>query len=417
MGNSAVILIIPSASYRTGPFMNAIKKLDLKVLVISDKSQVFSGKYPDNLIIINFNHWKDKSVEISKWAKNNGLKAVIGVDEESIVLAANLSNFLNVDHNSIESVLLTKNKYLMRTELKKTGLCSPWFKIFSIYESSNKIINEISFPCVIKPTFLSGSRGVMRVNTKKELSEGIKTLNELLSLDELRKRAGKQSDYIMIEEYIPGKEVAIEGIVSEGKLTMLAIFDKPELLEGPTFEETIIVTPSVLTKKIQYSLLETLQIVVKALGIVKGPVHAEARINRNGNYILECASRSIGGLCSKVLEFQGGISLEELILRSYLGRNIEKSKLIGNARGVMMMPTEKKGILKEIGGVKDALVVNGVTDLQITVKPGEKLQPLPKGDRYLGFIFAEGNNQEFVINALKNAWSKIEIVLENDLSK
>ena len=417
MENSAVILIIPSASYRTGPFMNAIKKLDLKVLVISDKSQVFSGKYPDNLIIINFNHWKDKSVEISKWAKNNGLKAVIGVDEESIVLAANLSNFLNVDHNSIESVLLTKNKYLMRTELIKTGLCSPWFKIFSIYESSNKIINEISFPCVIKPTFLSGSRGVMRVNTKKELSEGIKTLNELLSLDELRKRGGKQSDYIMIEEYIPGKEVAIEGIVSEGKLTMLAIFDKPELLEGPTFEETIIVTPSVLTKKIQYSLLETLQVVVKALGIVKGPVHAEARINRNGNYILECASRSIGGLCSKVLEFQGGISLEELILRSYLGRNIEKSKLIGNARGVMMMPTEKKGILKEIGGVKDALVVKGVTDLQITVKPGEKLQPLPKGDRYLGFIFAGGNNQEFVINALKNAWSKIEIVLENDLSK
>ena len=177
MGNSAVILIIPSASYRTGPFMNAIKKLDLKVLVISDKSQVFSGKYPDNLIIINFNHWKDKSVEISKWAKNNGLKAVIGVDEESIVLAANLSNFLNVDHNSIESVLLTKNKYLMRTELKKTGLCSPWFKIFSIYESSNKIINEISLPCVIKPTFLSGSRGVMRVNTKKELLQFCKKTN------------------------------------------------------------------------------------------------------------------------------------------------------------------------------------------------------------------------------------------------
>ena len=195
MENSAVILIIPSASYRTAPFMNAVKKLDLKVLVISDKSQVFSCKYPDNLIVVNFNHWKDKSVEISKWAKNNGLKAVIGVDEESIILAANLSNFLNVEHNSIESVLLTKNKYLMRNELKKARVCSPWFKRFSINESSNKIINEISFPCVIKPTFLSGSRGVMRVNTKKELSDGIKTLHELLSLDEIRKRAGKQSDY------------------------------------------------------------------------------------------------------------------------------------------------------------------------------------------------------------------------------
>ena len=137
--------------------------------MISDKSQVFSGKYPDNLIIINFNHWKDKSVEISKWAKNNGLKAVIGVDEESIVLAANLSNFLNVDHNSIESVLLTKNKYLMRNELKKASVCSPWFKRFSMHESLNKIINEISFPCVIKPTFLSGSRGVIRLNKKREL--------------------------------------------------------------------------------------------------------------------------------------------------------------------------------------------------------------------------------------------------------
>ncbi len=227
MGNSAVILIIPSASYRTGPFMNAVKKLDLKVLVISDKSQVFSGKYPDNLIIVNFNHWKDKSAEIRKWSKNNGLKAVIGVDEESIVLAASLSNYLDVEHNSIESVLLTKNKYLMRNELKNAGVCSPWFKRFSIHESSNNVINEISFPCVIKPTFLSGSRGVMRVNTKKELSDGIKTLQELLSLDELKKRAGKQSDYILFEEYIPGKEVAIEGIVSEGKLTVLAIFDTP----------------------------------------------------------------------------------------------------------------------------------------------------------------------------------------------
>ena len=413
MINSAVILIIPSASYRTAPFMNAVKKLDLKVLVISDKSQVFSCKYPDNLIVVNFNHWKDKSVEISKWAKNNGLKAVIGVDEESILLAANLSNFLNVEHNSIESVLLTKNKYLMRNELKKARVCSPWFKRFSINESSNKIINEISFPCVIKPTFLSGSRGVMRVNTKKELSDGIKTLHELLSLDEIRKRAGKQSNYILFEEYIPGKEVAIEGIVSEGKLKVLAVFDKPEPLEGPTFEETIIVTPTALSEKNQLSLFETAQNAVKALGIVKGPVHVEVRINSSGNYILECASRSIGGLCSKVLEFQGGMSLEELILCSYLGRNVEKSKLTGSARGVMMMPTEKMGILKEMRGVDDALNVKGVTDLKIIIKPGEKLEPLPKGDRYIGFIFAEDKDQELVIKALKNAWSRIAVVLEN----
>jgi len=413
MEDSAVILIIPSASYRTSAFITVVEKLDLKVLVISDKSQVFSGKYPDNLMIINFHHWKDRLDEISEWSERNGLKAVIGVDEESIVLAANLSNYLKVEHNPVESVLLTKDKYLMRFELKNARLNSPWFKRFSIHDSPNKIINEISFPCVIKPTFLSASRGVIRVNTTKELAKGIKTLNELLSLEEIRERGGEQSDWILVEEYIPGKEVAIEGIVSESKLKVLAVFDKPEPPVGPTFEETIFVTPSILPEKTLYSLFKTAQNAVNALGIVKGPVHIEVRINSSGNYILECASRSIGGLCSKILEFQGGMSLEELILRSYLGRNVEKSKLSGSARGVMMMPTEKMGTLKEMRGVENALNVKGIIDLQITVKPGEKLEPLPKGDRYLGFIFAEDKNQELVIKALKNAWSKIGVVLEN----
>ena len=413
MDDSAVILIIPSASYRTSAFINAIEKLDLKVLVISDKSQVFSGKYPDNLLIMNFHRWKDMIDEITEWSERNGLKAVVGVDEESIVLAANLSKCLKVEHNPVESVLLTKDKYLMRIELKKAGVNSPWFKRFSIHDFSNKNINEISFPCVIKPTFLSASLGVIRVNTIKELANGIKTIKELLSLKEIRERGGEKSDWILVEEYIPGKEVAIEGIVSEGKLKVLTVFDKPEPLEGPTFEETIIVTPTALSEKNQFALFETAQHAVKALGIVKGPVHVEVRINSSGNYILECASRSIGGLCSKVLEFQGGMSLEELILRSYLGRNVEKSKLTGSARGVMMMPTEKMGILKEMRGVEDALNVKGVTDLQITVKPGEKLEPLPKGDHYLGFIFAEDKDQELVIKALKNAWSKIAVVLEN----
>ena len=413
MDDSAVILIIPSASYRTSAFINAIEKLDLKVLVISDKSQVFSGKHPDNLLIMNFHHWKDRIDEITEWSERNGLKAVVGVDEESIVLAANLSKCLKVEHNPVESVLLTKDKYLMRIELKKAGVNSPWFNCFSIHDSLIKNINKISFPCVIKPTFLSASRGVIRVNTIKELANGIKTIKELLSLKEIRERGGEKSDWILVEEYIPGKEIAIEGIVSEGKLKVLAVFDKPEPLEGPTFEETIIVTPTSLSEKNQFSLFETAQNAVKALGIVKGPVHVEVRINSSGNYILECASRSIGGLCSKVLEFQGGMSLEELILRSYLGRNVEKSKLTGSARGVMMMPTEKMGILKEMRGVDDALNVKGVTDLKIIIKPGEKLEPLPKGDRYIGFIFAEDKDQELVIKALKDAWSRIAVVLEN----
>ncbi len=409
----AVILIIPSASYRSNAFMNAADKLDLKILVVTDNSQVFSDQFPDNIITMNFDHWTEKLDEISEWSDRFNLKAVIGVDEESILLAAIFSQYLGIEHNSIESVMRTKNKLLMRFELKKARMNCPWFRSFSIEKLPDDIIEEINFPCVIKPTFLSASQGVLRVNNEQEFKEGFQILTDLLSQKKIKKRGGEEANYIMVEEYIPGNEVSIEGIVSQGKLKILAIFDKPEPLEGPTFEETIFVTPTALSEAMQSSLYETAQQAMETLGIVKGPVHIEVRINSNGNYILECASRSIGGMCSKILEFQGGMSLEELILRSSLGRNIEKSNLSDTAKGVMMMPINNSGKLKEMRGVEEAISVDGITDLQITIKPGEMLDPLPKGDRYLGFLFAEGKNQEMVIKDLKNAWSKIEVVTED----
>jgi len=410
--NSSVILIIPSASYRTNPFMDAATKLDLKVLVITDKSQVFSEYYPDNVITMNFEHWQESIENIREWSERYDLKAVIGVDEESIILAAKLSESLCIEHNSLESVKLTKNKYLMRSELKKSGLKSPWFKRFSVHETPKDIFAELSFPCVLKPTFLSASQGVLRVNSFEEFEKGCEMLSDLLAEEKVKKRGGDQANWILVEEYIPGKEVSIEGIVNDGKLKDLAIFDKPEPPEGPIFPETIFITPTILDEHLQFSLLETAQTALQALGISKGPVHIELRINDHGNYILECAARSIGGLCSKVLEFKGGMSLEELILRSALGRNVEKTQLIDKAKGVMMMPTEKRGILREIHGIKAALAVKGITDLQTTIKPGEMLEPLPKGDRYLGFLFAEGKDQDTVIIVLQEAWSKIEVVSE-----
>ena len=409
----AVILIIPSASYRSNAFMNAADKLDLKILVVTDNSQVFSDQFPDNIITMNFDHWTEKLDEISEWSDRFNLMAVIGVDEESILLAAIFSQYLGIEHNSIESVMRTTNKLLMRFELKKARMNCPWFRSFSIEKLPDDIIEEINFPCVIKPTFLSASQGVLRVNNEQEFKEGFQILTDLLSQKKIKKRGGEEANYIMVEEYIPGNEVSIEGIVSQGKLKILAIFDKPEPLEGPTFEETIFVTPTTLSGSMQSSLYETAQQAMETLGIVKGPVHIEVRINSNGNYILECASRSIGGMCSKILEFQGGMSLEELILRSSLGRNIEKSNLSDTAKGVMMMPIKNSGKLKEMRGVEEAISVDGITDLQITIKPGEMLDPLPKGDRYLGFLFAEGKNQEMVIKDLKNAWSKIEVVTED----
>ena len=393
--------------------MDAVTKLDLKVLVITDKSQVFSEYFPEKVITINFEQWQESIENIRAWSVKFDLKAVIGVDEESIILAANLSEFLGIKHNTLESVKLTKDKYLMRKALKDSGLKSPWFKRFPVNETPKDLVTEISFPCVLKPTFLSASQGVIRADNVSEFCISFEILSGLLSQEEMKIQGGDQANWILVEEYISGKEVSIEGIVNEGKLKELAIFDKPETLEGPTFPETIFITPTILPEKLQVSLLETAQTALETLGIIKGPVHVELRINVNGNYILECAARSIGGLCSKVLEFKGGMSLEELILRSALGRNIAKTKLIGMAKGVMMMPTEQSGILREIRGAEAALAVSGITEMEITIKPGEMLEPLPKGGRYLGFLFAEGKDQKSVIKNLKTAWSKIEIITEN----
>ncbi len=268
--NSSVILIIPSASYRTNPFMDAATKLDVNILVITDKSQVFSEYYPDNVITMNFENWEESIENIREWSERCDLKAVIGVDEESIILAAKISESLCIEHNSLESVKLTKNKYLMRSELKKSGMKSPWFKRFPVHETPKDIFAELSFPCVLKPTFLSASQGVLRVNSFEEFTKGCEMLTYILAEEKVKKRGGDQANWILVEEYIPGKEVSIEGIVNNGKLKDLAIFDKPESLEGPIFPETIFITPTILEKHLQFSLLETAQSALKALGISKG---------------------------------------------------------------------------------------------------------------------------------------------------
>jgi biotin carboxylase len=393
--------------------MDAVSKLELKVLVLTDKSQVFSRNYPDKVITMNFENWRVQIENIREWSVKHDLQAVVGVDEESIVLAARLSEILGLEHNSLESVKLTKDKFLMRKALKDAGLKVPWFKRFSVHQAPQEYLKEISFPCILKPTFLSASQGVVRANNPDEYCRGVEMLSKLLAQAEVIKRGGEQANWLLVEEFLPGKEVSLEGIVNNGKLKELAIFDKPETLDGPTFPETILITPTLLDKPLQESLLETAQTTVEALGIIKGPVHLEFRINKKGNFILECAARSIGGLCTKVLEFKGGMSLEELILRSVLGRNIGKTNLSGTVKGVMMMPIKNKGILREFRGIEAALAVKGITDLQITIKNGGNLEPLPEGGRYLGFIFAEGKDQKTVLKNLKNAWAKIEVVSDN----
>ena len=411
--NPGIILIIPCSSYRTNAFIEAVKRLELEVLILTNDTQVFEGISKNSIISLNFNHWTERITEIRLWSSKNNLTSVIGVDEESVMIAAEISKELGIVHNSIESVKKTRNKFLLRTCLKNNNLPSPWFNRFAIKEDPKKLIKKINYPCVLKPTFLSASQGVIRVDNKSDFIEGFKMLKELLARHEISRRNKEQSNWILIEEYIPGKEISIEGLVLNGKLKPLTLFDKPEPLEGPTFPETFFITPSKLENKTQVILFELAQQVIEALGIKHGPVHIEARINVEGIFILECAVRSIGGLCSKILQFSGGISLEELIIRSSLGRNVEKVQKNSKAKGIMIMPVIHGGVLKEIKGREKALSVKGITGLETTVTKGERLEPLPKEAKYPGFIFAEGRNQDAVENSLRKAWSVIEILFED----
>ena len=211
--------------------MDAVSKLELKVLVLTDKSQVFSEDYPDNVITMNFEHWRVHLDNIREWSVKHDLKAVLGVDEESIVLAARLSEVLGLVHNSLESVKLTKDKFLMRNALKDAGLKSPWFKRFSVHQAPQEYLKEISFPCILKPTFLSASQGVVLANSIEEFKRAFEMLSKLLAQAEVIKRGGEQANWLLVEEFLPGKEVSLEGIVSKGKLKELAISDKPETLD------------------------------------------------------------------------------------------------------------------------------------------------------------------------------------------
>jgi hypothetical protein len=211
---------------------------------------------------------------------------------------------------------------------------------------------------------------------------------------------------------LPGVEVALEGILERGKLKVLALFDKPDPLEGPFFEETIYVTPSRLPEAVQQAIFVHTDQAVKALGLHHGPIHAELRVNEAGPWLLEVAGRSIGGLCSETLQFGSDISLEELILRQAIGLEVTSLDRDNRANGVMMIPIPETGILKEVTGLAEAEAVAHIDRIEITAAINYPLIPLPEGESYLGFIFAGGETPAEVEAALRQAHTKLRFRIE-----
>ena len=402
-----LLLLIPTSSYRTHDFMAAAAALNIAVVVGTDRRQALASLTPGKTLALNFARPAASVGKIVAYSEEYPVRAVVGVDDETVVLAAMACEALGLPHNTTTSVRASRYKHVMRQILAEKGLPSPGFRLFSIRDEPAEAAATVDYPCVLKPVSLSASRGVIRADREADFVTAFDRIRALIS-----KSGNNVHEAILAEDYIPGREVALEGLLVDGELHTLALFDKPDPLDGPYFAETLYITPSLLQECVQARIQDTAQQAALALGLTVGPVHAELRLNTSGIYVVEIAARSIGGLCSRILKFGAGVSLEELILRQATGRSPIDLRRENTAAGAMMLPVPKPGTLRCVRGTASARRVPGIVDVAITVPRGHPVQPLPEGDRYLGFIFARERTPEAVVAALREANGLLAVEIE-----
>ncbi len=435
-----ILIIVPSETYRAASFINAAAALNVDTVVACDSitpaielpssGKPSSGKPSSGVLHVSLDDLEVSTEQIVKMDKILPLDAVIAIDDKGVELAARATTALGLNGNELESVTRTLHKNILREALSETEVPQPTYRILSNHPSLHDItdaVNAVGLPCVVKATSLSGSQGIIRANLPSEVSEAVERVSNIQIAE------GRPDDAILIESYVDGHEIAVEGLLKGGELTVLAIFDKPVPLVGPFFEESIYVTPSVHHSSLLRSAIDTTRRSVEALQLAEGPIHAEIRLDDTRAYLIEIASRTIGGRCSSMLQFDNGRSLEEVIIASSLGMGIPASggvaqegtagdaipgtlrkslRLMLGYSGVWMISAPKKGIIKGIDGLDEARQVESVTGIDITAFPGSEVAPVPDGNRYIGFIFARSNNRRELIDALHRAASMVHPVIE-----
>jgi biotin carboxylase len=403
-------------SYRGEAFLQAANKVGVSLTVAGDAPPDFLKQTPNSFLTLDLYSPSTAVPTVVEFAKISPIDVVLGVNDQSAVLASIISEALGLSANSIDSVRAASNKQTMRRLLQKEGLPCPNFTVVGIDEKPADIVPQVTFPCVLKPLTLSGSCGVIRADDQESFQQAFIRIGHLLKTFERpeQEMAGRQ---ILIEDFIPGIEVALEGLLTKNTFHPLALFDKPDPLDGPYFEETIYVTPSRLPSDTQARITESLAKAARAIGLREGPIHGELRINDQDIWVIEVAARSIGGKCSRMLEFGTGRSLEELILLHALGRKLPSLDLTTGAGGVMMIPIPQEGVLERVEGQEEAQQVPGVEELVMTANPGDQLIPLPEGKRYLGFIVARGAQPEEVEETLREAHRQLTVVMKPQTTK
>ncbi|MGD0436577.1 MAG: ATP-grasp domain-containing protein [Bryobacteraceae bacterium] len=394
-----LLLVGPTTGYQTRVFAEAAERLGFDLALGTDRCHVLDDPWGDQAIALRF---EDPAQAAEVVAQGPRVDGIVALGDGPAHIAASAAERLKIPYNSQDSVLAARDKFLARERFRAAGLLVPEFARVAIADGAEHAADSARYPAVLKPLGLSASRGVIRANDRREFVAAFRRIAKLLEEPEIARFKEARNGFIQIENFIEGREFALEGILLDGRLRVLAVFDKPDPLDGPYFEETIYVTPSRASDQIQAEIVQTAEAAIGALGLTHGPVHAEMRVNGSGVWMLEVAARPIGGLCARVLP-----GLEELILRHAAGEDVSAIPMPADAAGVMMIPIPREGIYASVEGVAEARALPLIEDVIITAKQGQKLVPLPEGNSYLGFIFARGESADAVERALRLAHEQL----------
>ena len=437
-----LLLLSTTTGYQAQQFRAAAERMGVPLVLASDTCHAMDDPWGDGALSVRFQKPRESAGKIREFARHQPIHGVVTIGDQPTATAAFVARELALRFHSPESVELCRNKFLARERYRRAGMRVPWYARFKAASAPGEAARGVPYPCVLKPLGLSASRGVIRADHEREFVRAFQRIAALLQQKDVKIMRDESAGWIQVESFIPGVEVAVEGLMTRGCLRVLAIFDKPDPLDGPFFEETIYVTPSRLPGEQQQAIAECAQQAVSALGLSDGPVHAELRLNDEGPWMLEVAARPIGGLCAGALRFEqhrdssichpdrsagsgssqskidnrqsemnSAISLEELILRHALGEDVEGFTREIQASGVMMIPIPHAGFYEGVEGMEEAQGVAGVERVEITAKLQQKLLPLPEGASYLGFIFARGESPQSVEKALRESHARLRFLI------
>jgi biotin carboxylase len=426
MPNKRVLLISATTGYQLRAFNEAAGRLGVNLTFATDRCHMLDDPWRDAAVPVRFYDEAASLQALAEAAVDEPFAGILAVGDRPAVLAALAAERWGLAGNPPAAARASANKRLSREAIASAGLPSPWFYTVPAGSPPAAAASEARFPCVLKPLAMAGSRGVMRADDERQFADAFTSLQRLLARPQIKAERNPAHETILVEGYIPGREFALDGILDRGVFRPLALFDKPDPLDGPFFEETIYVTPPRLSESEEESILHTISAATRAIGLTHGPIHAECRVNDRGVYVLEVAARPIGGLCAKALRFLADgpasregddlISLEELLLRHAIAEPVEDFARETQAAAVMMIPIPRRGVLKSVDGLDEAAAIDGVEEVTITAKIDQLLQPLPEGASYLGFIFARRASSDEAIAAVREAHARLSFDIEKPIA-